>query len=56
MGGNEGKVFTILLLKIKPISIGLIYEPSNNNFIACVEKHMDDNKFHNEVLFAQEFQ
>lgn len=32
MGEIEGKVSDILLLKTKPISIGIIYEPSNNNF------------------------
>ena len=55
MGEIEGKVLDILFLKTKPISIGKIYEPSNNNFIGCVDKNTDDIKFHNEIFLLKNF-
>ena len=56
MGYIEGIFFDILIPKIKPIFVGIIYRPPESiNFLECFNKHLDDINLDNEILLLGDF-
>ena len=56
MGDIEGIFFDILLPKIKPVFVGIIYRPPESiNFLGCFNKHLDNINLDNEIFLFGDF-
>ena len=51
MGDIEGIFLNILIVKTKPIFVGINYRPPYNiNFLECFRKYLGDINFNNEIF------